>query len=116
LRPGSDFGSGLGVEVGAWLEGSRNYGRSHAHTERACDFDPSSAGFSACFALPRNEATAHLRRLAVPRCDSAREVSDGLPGYLDDPIVAGDDRLRRRVLIIKAETDEDLDHALSQRS
>jgi hypothetical protein len=36
--------------------------------------------------------------------------------YLDDPIVAGDERLRLRVLVIKAEIDEDLDPALSQRS
>jgi tetratricopeptide (TPR) repeat protein len=44
------------------------------------------------------------------------EVSERLAAYLEDPIVAGDERLRLRVLIIKGETDEDLDPALSQRS
>ena len=51
-----------------------------------------------------------LPTLAVP------DVSDRLAAYLDDPLVAGDDRLRLRVLVIKGETDEDLDPALSQRS
>jgi len=51
-----------------------------------------------------------LPTLAVP------DVSDRLAAYLDDPIVADDDRLRLRVLVIKGETDEDLDPALSQRS
>jgi tetratricopeptide (TPR) repeat protein len=44
------------------------------------------------------------------------EVSDRLAAYLDDPIVVSDERLRLRILIIKGETDEDLDPALSQRS
>ncbi|MBA3637862.1 MAG: hypothetical protein H0W53_00995 [Acidobacteria bacterium] len=44
------------------------------------------------------------------------EVSERLSGYLDDPIVENDERLRLRVLIIKGETDEDLDPPLSQRS
>jgi CHAT domain-containing protein/tetratricopeptide (TPR) repeat protein len=44
------------------------------------------------------------------------EVSDRLAAYLDDPIAVGDERLRLRVLIIKGETDEDLDPVLSQRS
>jgi len=44
------------------------------------------------------------------------EVSERLSGYLDDPIVQNDERLRLRVLIIKGETDEDLDPSLSQRS
>ena len=51
-----------------------------------------------------------LPTLAVP------DVSNHLAAYLDDPLVAGDDRLRLRVLVIKGETDEDLDPALSQRS
>lgn len=57
---------------------------------------------------------SHLRgqlpTLAVP------DVSDRLAAYLDDPLVASDDRLRLRVLVIKGETDEDIDPALSQRS
>ena len=44
------------------------------------------------------------------------EVSERLSDYLDDPIVQNDERLRLRVLIIKGETDEDLDPSLSQRS
>src|SRR4029450_722949 len=44
------------------------------------------------------------------------EVSERLSLYLDDPIVQNDERLRLRVLIIKGETDEDLDPSLSERS
>jgi hypothetical protein len=51
-----------------------------------------------------------LPKLAVP------EVSERLSEYLDHPLVRGDERLRLRVLIIKGETDEDLDPSLSQRS
>jgi CHAT domain-containing protein/predicted negative regulator of RcsB-dependent stress response len=51
-----------------------------------------------------------LPTLAVP------EVSERLSEYLDNPLVQSDDRLRLRVLIIKGETDEDLDPSLSQRS
>lgn len=53
---------------------------------------------------------AQLPTLAVP------EVSERLSNYLDDPLVQSDDRLRLRVLVIKGETDEDLDPSLSQRS
>jgi tetratricopeptide (TPR) repeat protein len=51
-----------------------------------------------------------LPTLAVP------EVSERLAAYLDDPLAQGDERLRLRILIIKGETDEDLDPSLSQRS
>jgi len=51
-----------------------------------------------------------LPTLAVP------EVSERLSEYLDHPLVQSDDRLRLRVLVIKGETDEDLDPSLSQRS
>src|SRR5918999_3500588 len=44
------------------------------------------------------------------------EVSERLSDYLDNPLVQNDERLRLRVLIIKGETDEDLDPSLSQRS
>ena len=57
-----------------------------------------------------NHLRTQLPRLSVP------EVSDRLSEYLDDPIVQSDDRLRLRVLIIKGETDVDLDPSLSQRS
>ena len=51
-----------------------------------------------------------LPKLAVP------DVSERLNDYLDNPLVRGDERLRLRLLVIKGETDEDLDPALSQRS
>jgi hypothetical protein len=51
-----------------------------------------------------------LPALAVP------EVSERLSDYFENPLVQGDERLRLRVLIIKGETDEDLDPSLSQRS
>src|ERR671918_2867548 len=57
-----------------------------------------------------NRLRGQLPTLPVP------EVSERLSLYLDDPIVQTDERLRLRVLIIKGETDEDLDPSLSQRS
>ena len=51
-----------------------------------------------------------LPRLSVP------EVSQRLGEYLDDPVVQADDRLRLRCLIIKGETDADLDPSLSRES
>jgi CHAT domain-containing protein/tetratricopeptide (TPR) repeat protein len=51
-----------------------------------------------------------LPHLPVP------DVSQRLAEYLDDPVVQGDDRLRLRCLIIKGETDEDLDPSISQQS
>jgi CHAT domain-containing protein len=51
-----------------------------------------------------------LPTLAVP------EVSERLSEYLDNPLVRMDERLRLRVLVIKGETDEDLDPSLSQGS
>src|SRR2546422_693886 len=44
------------------------------------------------------------------------EVSQRLAEYLDDPLVQSDARLRLRTLIIKGETDTDLDPALAERS
>lgn len=57
-----------------------------------------------------NALRGQLPRLPVP------EVSDRLAEYLENPIVQADDRLRLRCLIIKAETDEDLDPVLSEKS
>ena len=51
-----------------------------------------------------------LPRLSVP------EVSERLADYLEDPVVTGDERLRLRTLIIKGETDEDLDPSLAEAS
>lgn len=57
-----------------------------------------------------NHLRTQLPRLSVP------EVSERLSEYLDDSLVLADERLRLRVLIIKGETDVDLDPSLSQRS
>ena len=57
-----------------------------------------------------NRLRGRLPTLPVP------DVSERLSLYLDDPIVQGDERLRLRVLVIKGETDVDLDPSLSQRS
>jgi CHAT domain-containing protein/tetratricopeptide (TPR) repeat protein len=51
-----------------------------------------------------------LPHLPVP------DVSERLAKYLEDPLVLADDRLRLRSLIIKGETDEDLDPSLSEQS
>src|SRR5688500_17389786 len=52
---------------------------------------------------------SQLPTLPVP------EVSERLSVSLDNPLVQNDEQLRLRVLIIKGETDEDLDRSLSQR-
>src|SRR3989441_4835642 len=57
-----------------------------------------------------SQLRGQLPRLAVP------DVSERLSASLDDPLVHGDERLRLRVLVIKGETDEDLDPSLSRRS
>ena len=57
-----------------------------------------------------NELRAQLPRLPVP------QVSARLADYLDDPIVQGDAALRLRCLVIKGETDTDLDPALAEQS
>ena len=57
-----------------------------------------------------NRLRAQLPRLSVP------EVSQRLAEYLEDPIVQSDDRLRLRCLVIKGETDTDLDPFLAEQS
>jgi tetratricopeptide (TPR) repeat protein len=57
-----------------------------------------------------NGLRGQLPRLAVP------EVSDRLGEYLERPLVRSDERLRLRVLVIKGETDEDLDPSLAHGS
>lgn len=57
-----------------------------------------------------NRLRGELPRLPVP------EVSDQLAEYLEDPLVQADDRLRLRTLILKGETDTDLDPVLAERS
>jgi CHAT domain-containing protein/tetratricopeptide (TPR) repeat protein len=57
-----------------------------------------------------NKLRGELPRLPVP------EVSQRLAEYLDEPIVQHDDRLRLRCLVIKGETDTDLDPAVAEQS
>src|SRR5262245_3939290 len=57
-----------------------------------------------------NHLRGELPHLAVP------EVSERLTDYLEHPLVQDDDRLRLRCLVIKGETDEDLDPLLSEKS
>ena len=57
-----------------------------------------------------NHLRGQLPRLPVP------EVSQRLAEYLEDPIVQSDERLRLRTLIIKGETDVDLDPSLAEQS
>ena len=57
-----------------------------------------------------NVLRGQLPRLPVPA------VSARLAEYLDHPLVQSDERLRLRVLVIKGETDEDLDPALAGES
>src|SRR5437762_43643 len=57
-----------------------------------------------------NALRGNLPRLPVP------EVSSRLAEHLEDPLVVADDHLRLRTLIIKAETDEDLDPSLAEQS
>lgn len=54
-------------------------------------------------------------RSQLPRLPVA-DVSARLAAYLDHPLVQADDRLRLRCLVIKGETDEDLDPSLAEQS
>src|SRR3984893_19301823 len=57
-----------------------------------------------------NKLRAQLPRLSVP------EVSQRLTEDLENPSVQSDDRLRLRCLVIKGETDTDLDPFLAEQS
>jgi len=57
-----------------------------------------------------NVLRGRLPRLPVP------EVSERLVEYLEHPLVKADDRLRLRTLVIKGETDTDLDPVLAEQS
>jgi CHAT domain-containing protein/predicted negative regulator of RcsB-dependent stress response len=57
-----------------------------------------------------NHLRGQLPRLPVP------EVSQRFAEYLEDPLVQADERLRLRCMIVKGETDVDLDPALAERS
>ena len=57
-----------------------------------------------------NHLRGQLPRLPVP------EVSQRLADYLEDPLAQADERLRLRTLIIKGETDVDLDPSAAEQS
>ena len=65
----------------------------------------------------RSALYAQINRLRgdLPRLP-APEVSNRLAEYLDDPLLQTDDRLRLRCLVIKGETDTDLDPVLAEQS
>ncbi len=65
----------------------------------------------------RNALYAEVSALRgrLPRM-SVAEASARLAEYLEHPLVQSDDRLRLRVLVIKGETDEDLDPTLAAES
>jgi tetratricopeptide (TPR) repeat protein len=64
----------------------------------------------------RNELYAHIGRLRgeLPRRANA-EVSQELADLLIDPVVKGDARLRLRCLVVKGDTDLDMDVGLAER-
>lgn len=66
---------------------------------------------------PRNALFARINHLRgrLPTLPIA-DVSQQLDTYLDDPLVQSDPRLRLRVLVIKGETDQDLDPTLAETS
>lgn len=66
---------------------------------------------------PRNALFARINHLRgqLPTLPVA-DVSQQLDAYLDDPLVQSDARLRLRCLVIKGETDQDLDPTLAEAS
>jgi CHAT domain-containing protein/Tfp pilus assembly protein PilF len=87
----------------AWTKAELLY--SKAERQFAARGDERNALYARISAL-----RGRLPRLPVP------EVSDQLAEYLEHPLVIADDRLRLRTLIIKGETDEDLDPTLAEQS
>lgn len=72
------------------------------------------------FAANGNERDALYARINVLRGELPRlpvpAVSARLAEYLEHPLAQSDDRLRLRVLVIKGETDQDLDPSLAAES
>jgi CHAT domain-containing protein/tetratricopeptide (TPR) repeat protein len=66
---------------------------------------------------PRNALFARINHLRgqLPTLPIA-DVSQQLAAFLDDPVVQSDARLRLRCLVIKGETDQDLDPTLAEAS
>ena len=87
----------------AWLRAWGAAERLYAEAEKlfAAQGDQANALYSEVSVL-----RGQLPRLPVPH------VSARLAEYLENPIIQADDRLRLRCLVIKGETDEDLDPTL----
>lgn len=84
----------------AWSRAELHF--TQAHTLFTARGDARNALYAEVSAL-----RSRLPRLVVP------EVSARLTAYLEHPLVQSDDRLRLRCLVIKGETDEDLDPTLA---
>ena len=82
--------------------------------------EPLFAAAERAFAAQGDERNAMYARVSALRGQLPRlpvaEVSEHLGVLLDDPVVLGDEHLRLRTLIIKGETDTDLDPSLSEQS
>src|SRR5262245_21172254 len=91
----------------AWLKAWTRAAPLYGEAEKA--FEASGDDRNALYAQI-NRLRGELPRLAIV------EVSRRLAAYLDDPLVQTDERLRLRCLVIKGETDTDLDPSLAERS
>jgi hypothetical protein len=91
----------------AWLKAWARAEPLYAEADRlfTARGDPRNALYARINAL-----RGQLPRLPVP------DVSQRLAEYLEDPVVQGDERLRLRTLIIKGETDVDLDPSVAEQS
>src|SRR5438093_12209872 len=82
--------------------------------------EPLFAAAERAFAAQGDERNAMYARVSALRGQLPRlpvaEVSEHLGVLLDDPVVLGNERLRLRTLIIKGETDTDLDPSLSEQA
>lgn len=82
--------------------------------------EPLFAAAERAFAARGDERNAMYARVSALRGQLPRlpvpEVSERLAEYLENPLVQADDHLRLRCLVIKGETDEDLDPVLSEKS
>ena len=91
----------------AWLRAWTAAGPLFAQAER--EFSAAGDQRNALYAKI-SHLRSELPRLAVPAASAT------LADYLDHPLVRSDDRLRLRCLVIKGETDEDLDPTSAAQS
>lgn len=91
----------------AWLRAWTTAGPLFAQAER--EFVAAGDQRNALYAKI-SHLRSELPRLAVPAASAT------LADYLDHPLVRSDDRLRLRCLVIKGETDEDLDPTSAAQS